>query len=122
MLTDHESKLVDDVSKVLASGIPMDGAMGLAFYRIALRVKNAPRAVCEPCVGRRKIILTVMGTVKEDACGIKDSAIADFIDFNIKSPCGSPVVRANFCPWCGGTIDPSRGLVVTSTKKMPDPS
>jgi hypothetical protein len=49
---------------------------------------------------RKKIVLTPY-SLPEDACGVSDVEVADFLIFDVKSPNGRPVLTFRFCPWCG---------------------
>jgi hypothetical protein len=62
------------------------------------------------CDMRRKIAIGIAKVFSEDECGIPDSAMLDFHNFNYSSPTKLPVAVAlafKFCPWCGARRDNS---------------
>jgi hypothetical protein len=50
---------------------------------------------------RRKIYVQGMINLPEELCGVKDSAVVDFMVWDAKSPFGRPMLCFKFCPWCG---------------------
>lgn len=53
---------------------------------------------------RLKVDLGIVRVHSEDTCGIPDSVMADFHDFDYESPTSLPVgvlLTFKFCPWCG---------------------
>lgn len=56
------------------------------------------------CDMRRKVSLQIANVHSESECGVPDSVMADFHDFDYESKSGLPVVACltlRFCPWCG---------------------
>lgn len=51
------------------------------------------------CAMRRKVIFQGVLNVPAEACGIPDSATADFMVWDSDSK--RPTVTFRFCPWCG---------------------
>jgi len=65
-------------------------------------VANKQDSTC--CDMRKKVGLGVAKVFSEDECGVPDSAMVDFHNFDYKSTSGLPVEVAltiKFCPWCG---------------------
>lgn len=52
------------------------------------------------CNIRKKVAVGILGVLPEDACGIPDSALADYMRFDLAGPNGEPVLAFRFCPWC----------------------
>jgi hypothetical protein len=53
---------------------------------------------------RVKVDLSIGRIHPEAACGIPDSVMADFHDFDYESPTALParvLLTFKFCPWCG---------------------
>lgn len=63
------------------------------------------------CDLRKKIIITIFKIQSEAECGIGDIALVDAVDFELKTPCGRPVLRINYCPWCGKPVDKVTSIV-----------
>lgn len=57
------------------------------------------------CLYRRKLVIGLLAVLPEEECGVKDSEVADLIDFDLQAPSGKPVIRVRFCPWCGKPWD-----------------
>ncbi|MCZ2418686.1 MAG: hypothetical protein LC123_02425 [Burkholderiales bacterium] len=53
------------------------------------------------CALRTKIVVGVVGTIPEEACGVPDSALADVLRWDETSTHGRPILAFRFCPWCG---------------------
>lgn len=75
---------------------------------------------CAPCDMRKKILIGVFAVLPESDCGVPESVLADFIDFDMNVPSGKPVVRVRFCSWCGKLVqkDTTRK---TDLVKEPEP-
>lgn len=52
------------------------------------------------CQLRRKIVVGILFTLPEEACGVSDT---EMMDVTVFDPEGveKPTVHFNFCPWCG---------------------
>lgn len=57
-------------------------------------------AVCN-CQMRKKVAIGVVAVIPEEICGIPDSELSDFVNFDLGGPGSSPVLQIKFCPWCG---------------------
>lgn len=53
------------------------------------------------CDIRKKVVVGVVGTLPEEACGVPDSALADVLRWDETSMHGHPILAFRFCPWCG---------------------
>lgn len=56
------------------------------------------------CEMRLKVSLGIARVHPEDECGISDSVMVDFHDFDYRSNSSLPVSSAltfKYCPWCG---------------------
>lgn len=53
---------------------------------------------------RKKIALGILGVLSEEACGVPDSDLADFMSFDKSGPKGEPVLQLRYCPWCSFPI------------------
>ena len=60
------------------------------------------------CAMRLKFIIGILAEAKE----VPDPVdIIDYLDFNVKTPDGRPVIRIKYCPFCGKqAIGPLRAL------------
>lgn len=58
------------------------------------------------CDLRVKIMLTCYNVPEED-CGVPDSAVADVLVWDEKSPLQRPIVQFRFCGWCGKPWKPN---------------
>lgn len=60
------------------------------------------KKVC--CGMRKKIVVGIAGILSEEQCGVPDSVMVDYHDFDYQSDSGVPVslaLKFAFCPWCG---------------------
>ena len=56
------------------------------------------------CPMKEKVILGIAKVLSEEECGIPDSALVDYHDFEYESPTKLPISAAlttRFCSWCG---------------------
>jgi len=56
------------------------------------------------CDMREKVGLGIAKVFSEQECGVPDSTMVDYHDFDYTSPSELPVAAAlslKFCPWCG---------------------
>jgi len=56
------------------------------------------------CDMHQKVALGIAQVYSEEKCGVPDTALADFHNFDYQSSTGAPVAAAlslRFCPWCG---------------------
>lgn len=56
------------------------------------------------CDMHKKVGLRIDKVFSEEACGVPDSVMADYHNFDYQSDSGLPVAAAlsfKFCPWCG---------------------
>jgi len=63
---------------------------------------DTPKKTC--CDMLRKVAIGIAKVYTESECGLSDSVMMDFHDFDYKSPTNLPVAAAlafKFCPWCG---------------------
>lgn len=61
------------------------------------------------CDMHRKVALGIARVYSEEECGVADSVLVDYHDFDYQSPSGVPVAAAlsiKYCPWCGEKRDP----------------
>jgi len=73
------------------------------------------------CEIRRKVVLILGPVVPEEVCGVPDSALVDYMRFDLPGPprtdgrAGSQgVLGFRFCPWCGTRITPEHEVQITS--------
>lgn len=65
---------------------------------------NDERSKKTCCDMRLKVDLAIARINPEEVCGIPDSVMADFHDFEYQSPTSLPVgvlLTFKYCPWCG---------------------
>lgn len=118
-MTDKNVRL-DAIGEKLKVGIPPDTNEAMWLYRELRATTEAPSSsistaraeVCAPCKMRVKVILSVLGVAPESKCGIPDSVYVDFMNFDVRVPSNKPVIQIRWCPWCGGRIDPKRGMIL----------
>ena len=78
------------------------------------------------CDIHRKVALAIARVYTEEECGVPDSTLADYHDFNYQSPSNLPVGAAlsfRFCPWCGEVRDdkdPDRRMTEVIRPKFGD--
>ena len=56
------------------------------------------------CDMKRKVAIGIAKVFTQEECGLQDTVLADFHDFEYESPSKFPVAAAltiRFCPWCG---------------------
>lgn len=89
-------------------------------------MSDAKKPSC--CEMRRKVVIGIFKILPEAECGVPDSVMADYHDFDLRSPAGVPVaaaLRVRFCPWCGTKREPhheSRTTEVHKTIETPQDS
>ncbi len=86
---------------------------------------DAPKTCCEM---RRKVTVWLGPILPEEACGIPDTILADFMRFDLpdaQAPDGTkkPVLGFRYCPWCGKPFTESsetRTSMIFSGHKVED--
>jgi hypothetical protein len=58
------------------------------------------------CLMRRKVVVVPAKVLPEEACGVPDSELVDYLIHTHDSPGGKPILAIKFCPWCGTERDP----------------
>lgn len=75
----------------------------IRFFRHLLAFFKKPTPPPGPvncCQMRRKVVIGLIAILPESECGIPDSVMSDFLDFEQKAA-GQSMIQVAYCAWCG---------------------
>lgn len=90
------------------------------------KASSAPPAPETCCDMRRKVMVFIGTVLPEQACGIPDTVLADFLRFDLPGPARpdgttKPVLAFRFCAWCGAPYKLASEIRITSIEPVEAP-